>query len=397
MTFRPPGRFVFRLPIPYTEFVKHSFDLIFQTLYDIGRQVDLEALRRVFPQAQPAAWEKGRDTPASIRLPRPLILPLLDWKAGDLALVDSGVDTCRLRAKIYEEGVLTLECCLQVRTRLSELHTFKAVPLRWQGQTLTPDQLTARQFEQIFPQLRPHLIQDQYNFDQFEQEHYRIFCLTEAVDQPQQFILDHRDYLASFLLGEDPAERLHRSQIDTTLQNPFSFRPDDLALFDLSRAFLISPRRDYDDLLQIIEHANYQLLELRTLDKLLDRWLDDAENTFRQAAGRGKTRSPARLGPVGQKLSSLQPLRLDALFLLENLENSSRIIGDYYLGQVYDHLCKLFNTQGWKVNVEKRLDILQDIYTMTKSDQNERTLVILEFVVVLLIGIEIIALFFPLH
>jgi len=92
----------------------------------------------------------------------------------------------------------------------------------------------------------------------------------------------------------------------------------------------------------------------------------------------------------------LQPLRLDALFILENLENSSRIIGDYYLEQIYDHLCGIFNTQGWKRNVEKRLEILQSIYTLTKNDKTDSTMVLLEFLVVIMIGVELIALFLPL-
>ena len=91
--------------------------------------------------------------------------------------------------------------------------------------------------------------------------------------------------------------------------------------------------------------------------------------------------------PIGELA---QPVRLDALFILENLENSSRIIGDYYLEQIYGHLCGIFNTQGWKRNVERRLEILQSIYTLTKTDATDRIMVILELLVVVMIGVEIL-------
>ena len=87
------------------------------------------------------------------------------------------------------------------------------------------------------------------------------------------------------------------------------------------------------------------------------------------------------------KVAHIQSLRFDALFILENLENSSKIIGDYYLGQVYERLCEIFNTEGWKWSVERRLDTLQDVYDMVKADTGESRMVALEvtFIVVCVI------------
>ena len=62
------------------------------------------------------------------------------------------------------------------------------------------------------------------------------------------------------------------------MSNPFSYCDHDLAVFDMDRCIIIDSDRDYEDVLLICELANYQFLELRTLDKLLDRWLDEAED-----------------------------------------------------------------------------------------------------------------------
>ena len=389
--------------------MNHPFEIIFQTLYDVGRSVDIQGLATGLPESRTLSYEIRRDTPESLLLPRPLIVPLDTYTLGDISLGDSGLNRLELRAKIYEEGVITLECRVQVEIPITELHKVKYRLLRINGQEMTPDQLTALRFKELLEKISDFIIQDQYIFDKFEKEHYRIFCLTQDIPDPKDFLEEHKAYLAPFLLGENPEENLHSSQVETTVKTPFSFRDSDLAVFDLDRAFIIDPKRDYEDLILIVEHANYQLLELRTLDKLLDRWLDEAEKDIRGTYSprrRGEKQRvssvplnfhPLRaFGRLSQKLGNLQPLRLDALFILENLENSSRIIGDYYLEQIYEHLCGIFNTQGWKINVERRLDILQNIYTMTKSDQSERTMVILELLVVLMIGFEILTLFFPL-
>ncbi len=80
------------------------------------------------------------------------------------------------------------------------------------------------------------------------------------------------------------------------------------------------------------------------------------------------------------KFARIQSLRFEALFILENLENSSKIIGDYYLGQIYDRLCAIFNTDGWSRSVERRLDVLSSVYDMAKTDAAERKMLLLEIV-----------------
>jgi len=181
---------------------------------------------------------------------------------------------------------------------------------------------------------------------------------------------------ASLISGEKPGI-LHKNQIDQVLADPFCYGKGDLAVFDMDRCLIIDPARDYEDLLLIAEHANYRLNELRVLDSLLDTWLEEAEHDVRRAYFAGKR---TRSGGLKLKIAKLQSLRFDALFTLENLDNSSKIIGDYYLGTVYDRLCKIFNTDGWKISVERRLDALQNVYEMIKYDSGENRMLKLEII-----------------
>ena len=215
-----------------------------------------------------------------------------------------------------------------------------------------------------------------------DRESYLAFCLLECGEDPVNFIDRNREYCASLLIGEEPGSNLHESQITATLGRPFSYRLGDLAVFELDRCIIIDPRGDYEDLLLIAEHANYQLLELRVLDKLLDTWLDEAEDDIRSLSSGGRRLTRLRR-PVMVKVAHIQALRFDALFILENLENSSKIIGDYYLGQIYARLCEIFNTEGWKWSVERRLDALQDVYDMVKSDAGESRMMTLEVIFII--------------
>ncbi|HET7839212.1 MAG TPA: hypothetical protein VFL04_05590, partial [Rectinemataceae bacterium] len=199
----------------------------------------------------------------------------------------------------------------------------------------------------------------------------------------------NRDYTAALLIAEESGSELHESQIDATLGKPFSYHRGDLAVFDLDRCLIIDPAADYEDILLIVEHANYQLLELRVLDKLLDVWLDTAEKDIRRAySGSGRTKRI--LGSARLKFATIQALRFDSLFILENLENSSKIIGDYYLGQIYDRLCSIFNVEGWKWSIERRLDALQGVYEMLKGESGERRMLTLEIIFIIVCIIPIV-------
>jgi hypothetical protein len=370
----------------------NNFEIILFDLFDVGRSVDLDRVRQLTASSTETAPVTGRDTPESLDLPHPVMVPLdrmgpSELSATGAASADGPVFTnLALQARVFEEGVVSMMLRLELRCELDQLHLLRNRLLPLAEGAMTSDEFMRQRFHELRLRIAKAITSGQYIFDDLESEGYRVYALTDPVGDPAVFVKEHRDYLAAFLLGEDPSVNLHESQVQITLGHPFSFRGDDLVIFDMDRCFIIDSRRDYEDLLLITEHANYQMLELRTLDKLLDRRLDVAE----REAAKLLRRKRFRMSSAGFKLSDLQPLRLDALFILNGLENSSKIVGDFYLCQIYDHLCGLFNTAGWKSNIERSLETLQDIYSMAKGESNEQTLLFLEAVVVLLIAVEVV-------
>jgi hypothetical protein len=356
-------------------------EAVFFYLYDAGRSIDLTMVAALVPAHPDLGIAKRRDTPASLTLPTPLILQLGNPECSE----DEDFERLSSQAKIYEEGVVTIVVRVKTRLPMSELHGLEVKSIVSQGQSATIAEYAEEGFRRLFEALTPAVSEPRILGD-MDRESYLAYCLLECGEDPATFIERNRDYCASLLIGEEPGSSLHESQIAATLGRPFSYRNGDLAVFELDRCIIIDPRGDYEDLLLIAEHANYQLLELRVLDKLLDTWLDEAEDDIRRLTSGGRRLSRLR-APVEVKVAHIQALRFDALFILENLENSSKIIGDYYLGQVYARLCEIFNTEGWKWSVERRLDTLQDVYDMVKADTGESRMVALEvtFIIVCII------------
>jgi hypothetical protein len=388
--------------------IKGNFEVILLILYDVGRSIDLTALEQDLKLSASRGLSPSRDTPASLSLPEALRVPLGSVSFEGAAAKGLPFKSLIISAKAYAEGVVSVETRVEACLPLEQLHTLRGLQFDCDGERHTLDSLAKARFSAWVKTIAPRVHRDQYVFDELESERYLFYCLLDETKGPAEYVKKNRRYLAHLLLGENPQLCLNDHQIEDTLAHSFAFSDRDLAIFDLNRAFIVGPDRDYEDLLLIAEHANFQLLELRTLDKLLDVWLDEAEKDIKSIYTKlngtpGKKALPIvgsfpinAFGMLSKKLANLQPLRFDALFILENLENSSRIIGDYYLEQIYDHLCGMFNTRGWKRNIERRLEILQNIYSMTKTDLSDRTMMVLELLVAAMIAVELFAFFIPL-
>lgn len=351
-------------------------EIVHLYVYDIGRSVDLKKAASLIPAYPDIGFGKRRDTPASLMLPRPLVLTMSTEECDADCF-----EKFTALAKIYDDGALTLIVRYKTQSTFKDLAAKSNLPIRDASGAETVEQFADSSFQMVVNAIKESVggLKENWAFDR---EIYTAFCILDCPDgNPESFLGQNREVAAALLAGEDLGV-LHDSQIKQILEKPFSYRKNDMAVFDMDRCIIIDPSRDYEDVLMMAEHANYRLIELRALDNLLDKWLDEAERDIRKIylAG-GKTRFGQRAVKV--KLGRLQTLRFDALFTLENLDNSSKIIGDYFLGLIYERLCAIFNTEGWKISVERRLDALQNVYELLKNDTAERRMMTLEVVFII--------------
>lgn len=350
-----------------------SVEIVHLYLYDIGRSVDLKKAASLIPAYPDIGFGKRRDTPSSLTLPKPLILTLNTEECDA-----SCFEKFSAHAKIYDDGALTLVIRFRTKSTFRDLASKYNLTLRDVNGAPTIEQFAESSSRMVVEAIMPSVTG--YSSEGFSQkETYTAFCILECPgNDPDAFLARNKDVAAALLAGEKPGI-LHESQVDQILGKPFSYRKDDIAVFDMDRCIIVDPLRDYEDVLVIAEHANYRLIELRALDSLLDKWLEEAERDIRKMyLSEGKPRKASRA--LEHKMGRLQTLRVDALFSLENLDNSSKIIGDYFLGQIYQRLCSIFNTDEWKTSVERRLNALQDVYEALKSDSGERRMLTLEIV-----------------
>ena len=93
------------------------------------------------------------------------------------------------------------------------------------------------------------------------------------------------------------------------------------------------------------------------MDKLLGRRLAIAEEDIRKIY----FRSRSLFRRLKKKLGRLIRLRYDLLFLLQDIENVSKLIGDYYLAEIYRYLSDLFQLDHWSKSIRLSLETLENI------------------------------------
>lgn len=363
-------------------------EAVFFRLYDVGRNIDLKKSQLILSGDRSKAIFISKYTPAYLSLPIPLVFEVL--RSSDLN--SNQIKGLVLYAKLYEEGVISIVGRLEFdEIPLKEFHLIRNIELLTPNGVFTIDKLLEFHYFEISRKISEFIIKGVYELFPQEFETYSAYCILDNLGDPQEFLLNHGDYLAPFLLGENPSLKLHKSQIDDVLSHPFSFLENDLVVFDWDRCLILDPNRDYEDILFISEMVNYQLLELRVLDRLLDNQLERAEEDIRTAFRKNRY----HLRSLTKILGELLKLRYDMIFILENLENVTKIIGDYYLARMYIHLCDLFQLDKWGSSVRSRLETISQIYDTAKTDVNERILLYLEIGLALVFITEFITSIIP--
>jgi len=72
------------------------------------------------------------------------------------------------------------------------------------------------------------------------------------------------------------------------------------------------------------------------------------------------------------------------------VENSLKIIGDFYLARVYEAAVEQLRIPAWKETVTRKQQILSDVYGWLKGEVDTARSLTLEVMIVLLIVVELL-------
>jgi hypothetical protein len=217
-------------------------------------------------------------------------------------------------------------------------------------------------------------------------ETYTIVFVERFEAEPLGFEVLASPLLAPLVLGEPGPKRLAVEQRGDVLKHAHSYFEDDLVVIDWNSAFVLEPSGSRE-ILEILEFATSQLLELRYYDGVFDaelaRVYDDLEKV-RRATG-GVFRSPyTRLGrEVMLRLVELTEFA-------ERIDNALKVIGDFYLARVYQSAVSRFGIAAWQGSIDAKQGLIAQALGLIKGENDTRRSTFLELTVILLIFLELV-------
>lgn len=358
-------------------------EVVFQRIFDLGGTLDLHKARTILGEmVETAAVQPKRLAPEYVSFAAPIPVNLaslnLDLRTEDNIPVG-------LSVRLYEVGALGLMLRIPVRTEnigdLVQIQNNSNVYVK--GQLLRRTQAFTTLMEIVKSRLAGAF--DEIFDVPVEAESYTAFCLTELPGGAEAFFRDERAKIAGLLTSEPQFDKLSPMQVDDILKNWTHYYRDDLVIADWDAGLIVEPGGQYEDLLYIFEVANLELLELRKYDLYLDATLERGYAEYEQLA-KG---SSIFTGRVREMVRELSEVRMDLAKVTDELANTAKFFGDWYIARVYIGLASKLHINDYHKTVEEKLATLNDLYQSVLAENNHRQGLVLEIAVVLLIVLEV--------
>ena len=211
-----------------------------------------------------------------------------------------------------------------------------------------------------------------------------LLAIVEQFDAPLTAAeLAERIDLVPLLSGERRA--LSESARRDLLRQSFSYYVDDLVVLTWDRAFIYEPRGD-SDVIDVLEVANAQLLELRYYDELLDDELPAMYDRVEAARATTSLLAARRFAELARRLYTLVA---EVTELTEKVDNALQVTEDVYLARVYSAALELFRVPRLGAAVDRKLAIIRDTYMALYDEASDSRAELLEIAIIVLITIEI--------
>jgi len=185
------------------------------------------------------------------------------------------------------------------------------------------------------------------------------------------------------LILAESKEVLSDSMKKSILENQYQYSKDDLVVVDWNSALVIEPSGSMDVPL-VIEFALNQLFEMRYYDDFLDQRLNTLYN---EVVGRKKGLFSNKFSQLAEEASQIY---LEISEIVENVENSFKTVGDFYLATIFRATSKRFRFDDWQKSINEKLGNLAEVSKLLHSEVNESRNQTMEMIIVILIAIEVV-------
>lgn len=214
-------------------------------------------------------------------------------------------------------------------------------------------------------------------------EDYVIFQVRETAepDARRRLLAENKELVAQVLRADGDIRS--SQEVDDALLCQISYGADDLTLVDWVSTLVFD--KAADDTRAVLEFGQVQLLELRHLDNQLDESLERCYEALTRSTQK-RALIPAA---AGNDLREIGQLQVESAVLFEGINNALKLLGDQYLARLYEQVGKRYHLGAWDESIRRKLRTLESIYTKIENSQSAARLEFLEWIVIVLIALEL--------
>ncbi len=347
--------------------------------YDIGWAINLERCRTLVSSLAPeASLHHNRHAPQYFDINPP---PLLVTLQGERLALGTHVTQPEVDILLNDYGGVSISYAIEFTGDLSGLLGLSC-ELR-ENKILLDDSL--RRVQQLLKLIgksveKPLLAGIFEDYAVFQIEAFESDCPADRIHEV--FAQD----FARILRAE--SQELSRQEAEDALACRISFSPADMTLIDWNAALILD--RSAEDVRLVLEFANLELLEMRLLDRQLDASLDRSYSVLSKGSWQ-----PFRGFRPSRDLRMVSQMQMEGAVLFERVSNALKLLGDQYLARVYRLASQRFHLNEWNSAILRKIEAIDSLYEKMHNRNASLRLEILEWIVIILIAMEIIIPFFP--
>lgn len=374
--------------------------------FDVSEEIRLDLLRTIFGARRQEASFK-HPAPGYVRYQRPPVVERVE------PLVLESGERLDAQIKYYDYGVLSVVFELPFA---GDWDTLVRLAGRWVWDTdftSFAKTIVEQKLDRAYPALvKPYEAKsgkaresknnnnnnDKYDDDQSPSvsqvyadwltEDYFIFHVRECAGNPSgsDLLAAQGGRIAQIVRGEtQPLSDGERQEI---LQSRISYYPNDLAVIGWNGAFLYDSAAGAEPAIQLLEYANSQLLEFRHYDELLTRELQSVYDFM----DHGSTGIWARWR-TARRATRLHTMLLDVDELTERADNAIKFLSDMFSARFYKVAASKIGVTDYKDLVNQKVHTAEELYRFMVDQFHQSRAFVLEFLVVIILIIELFWLF----
>ncbi len=362
-------------------------EIVYFFIYDVAEEIDVSKVAKVMDKLPiSVALEYRRVMPRYISIdPAPVLVDL-----GKRRIEAFGREVeVGIQSKIYAVGAISISIRMPFDGNMEDLVQYSSeFTVKYQEEEWDLRNMSKAMVQQIMENVK-EFINPLQRFDTVPEE-YSVFCIswTQRHVRGQEFIDDNEAIIAAILRGEKNVERISGDEIRDALKYRVSYFKRDVVVIDWSSSVIFEPSGEYEDQLLALELANLQLLVLRSYDTYIDDAIEKAYEDVKKLTS-GSMILLLTGGPQGMVMDMAET-RMELQKSVESTMNITKLFGDWYLGRIYSFTSDRLRLKEWENTVMKKLDTLEDLYSIASDRIENRRYMVLEFIFVILVALDLI-------